>query len=229
MSHLDTSTIDRLTEAFSVTMSEEAATIHDAAIAEAIRAPHAAVAGRRGLRWRLRVPAFLAAVAVIAPIGTAIAAESALPGDFLYPVKRITEPIISVFDSDAVADHRIDELERIADSPNEVDRLSDAVADAKDAVIDLPRGHHLRDDLTAITDRIKKPQADSGVDAPSETAPSDDESEGPIDPTSDRDTPRESETTPPEHPTTTEAHRDRSSDTRPAEKENPTDSPAPRG
>jgi hypothetical protein len=224
MSHLDTSTIDRLNEAFSVTMTAEAVAMHEAVIAEAIRAPNVAEVQRRSLRWRLRVPAFLTAVAVIAPIGAAVAAESALPGDFLYPVKRITEPIISVFDTDVVAGHRIDELVRIVDSPNEVDRLSGAVDDAKDAVIDLPRGHHLRDDLIAITDRISNLQPDTRTDVSTGN-----ETDRPVDPARDSNTTTsKSDAPPPDHPTTTVAHRDESSDTRPDEPESPTDSPPPR-
>lgn len=231
MSHLDTKTIDRLNEAFTITMTADAVAMHEATIAEAIRTPHPANVQHRGVGWRLRVPAFLAAVAVIVPIGTAVAAESALPGDFLYPVKRITEPIISVFDPDVVATRRIDELSRIVDSPDDVDRVPRAVADAEDAVIDLPRGHHLRDDLLAITDRITNPPLGTRSDVPfdrppSDKTPSDTEGDRPLDPVGDVGSkPRESDTPPSDDPTTTVPHRRESSDPRSDAPEDPEDSP----
>jgi hypothetical protein len=64
----------------------------------------------------------LAAAIVILPTGIALAAENAIPGDALYPVKRVTETVRSWVDDDVVAEHRVEELERLvaADAPDEV-------------------------------------------------------------------------------------------------------------
>ncbi len=208
MSHLDTQTIDRLHEAFSITIAPSTVARHEAAISAALRSAPSSAQPRRRLRWRLRIPALVAAAMVVVPIGTAVAAEEALPGDFLYPVKRFTEPIVSFFDSDVVATHRVDELSRIVDSPNETDRIpeavTDALTDARDAVTDLAPDHHLREDLIAITDRIEDyrvPQTREEPE-PTDTAPPHDVRDDPV---TDQAPTR---TTVPEHPEPTHPPRD---------------------
>ena len=66
-------------------------------------------------------------VVVVAAVGTAlvpvaaVASEAAAPGDLLYPVKLTVERIQLIFNDDAAAEHRVDELETL------VDRSVDAV------------------------------------------------------------------------------------------------------
>jgi len=153
MSRLGAGTTERLQDAFVITMDAQTAARHEATIVEALRAADVPVVASPP-RWRLRVPALVAAAMVVAPVGAAVAADNANPGDVLYPVKRIVEPIVSIFDSDVVASHRIEELTYIVDEPAEIDRVPAAVSDARDAVSDLPPDHALRGEFDVITDRV---------------------------------------------------------------------------
>ena len=98
---------------------------------------------------------------MVLPVGTAIASTDTVPGDFRYPVKRVVEPVWSVFDSDTAAHHRVDELEKLLDNQAEDHRITDAVSDARLTVTDLPSDHHLQTDPVILTDL-----------APSDTTPS---------------------------------------------------------
>ncbi len=164
MSRLAGDTTDRMREAFTIEMSAATKEAHESSIGAALNTFGATSTGVRTPRWRLRVPAFVAALLVVAPVGAAFASESAVPGDLLYPVKRLVEPIRSVVDSDVVAQHRVDELAHFLDMHTEADRLSDAVQDARDAVSDLPADHHLRVAFDRLTDRATNA---APVDVPS--------------------------------------------------------------
>ncbi|MDH4308657.1 MAG: hypothetical protein OEX04_14405 [Acidimicrobiia bacterium] len=117
-------------------------------IPEATRMRHLAAieaALRRRPRRRIAVAAFVAAVLVPS---TAFAAEAALPGDLLYPVKRALEPVIGLVDADIAATHRIDELERLmargAVAGGDVDRL------ISEAEVEVQRHPHLESRLEAV-------------------------------------------------------------------------------
>ncbi|GMR02084.1 MAG: hypothetical protein BMS9Abin20_0410 [Acidimicrobiia bacterium] len=153
MSRIGAGTTERLQDAFMITMDAQTAARHEATIAEALRAADLPVVASPS-RWRLRIPALVAAAMVVAPVGAAVAADNANPGDVLYPVKRIVEPIVSIFDSDVVASHRVEELAHIVDEPAEIDRIPSAVSDARDAISDLPPDHALRGEFDLITDRV---------------------------------------------------------------------------
>lgn len=180
MSRLGAGTTERLQDSFTITMDERTVALHEAAISEALLSTDIP-AQASPARWRLRVPALVAAAMVVAPVGAAVAADNANPGDVLYPVKLIVEPIVSIFDTDVVATHRVEELVYIIDRPAEVDRIPTAVSDARGAVSDLPPDHALRIQFDAITDRVPDhrivddPPTDVTVDqvSPNEPAPSD--------------------------------------------------------
>jgi hypothetical protein len=140
-------------DAFTINVSDAAAARHKADISRALLSVDA-VTPHGVPRWRMRVPALVAAAMVVLPVGAAVAAESATPGDILYPVKRIVEPVVSIFNDDIVAAHRVDELARIVDDPVELDRIPTAVSDARVAVASLPLGHELRSEFRAIADRV---------------------------------------------------------------------------
>ena len=57
-----------------------------------------------------RVLALALVLVLLVPV-VALAAENAVPGDFLYPVKLVVEPIVQVFDKDAPAQRRVREVE----------------------------------------------------------------------------------------------------------------------
>jgi hypothetical protein len=157
MSGLDKQTTERMREAFKVEIDDQTKRLHQAMISEALsdHVPDSVPTRRAVLKpmwWRMRVRALVTAMVIVLPVGTAIAAENTVPGDFLYSVKTASEPIRSMFDSDVAARHRVSELEHLMDHPDRVDRLSDAVTDAEEAVTDLPMNHPLRGQLSTLTD-----------------------------------------------------------------------------
>ena len=62
-------------------------------------------------RWAVSVAALGTALVPVA----AIASDSAVPGDLLYPVKLTVERIQIIFDRDIDAEHRVSELENLID------------------------------------------------------------------------------------------------------------------
>lgn len=171
MSGLGKRTTKGMRATFEFEMSEQTKREHQSTISDALgEYPHQTPATKR-FSWRLKARALVAAAFVVLPAGTAIASTNTVPGDLLYPVKRIVEPVWGVSDSDIVAHHRVDELEKLLDIQAEDRCITDAVTDAQLAVIDLPNDHHLQTDLVALTDRVTD-LAPSDT-APSDTAPSD--------------------------------------------------------
>ena len=154
MSRLSGDTAERMRTAFTVEMSAATKQVHEGSIGTALNAVGSTPVGVRAPRWRVRVPALAAALLIVLPVGTAFASEGAVPGDLLYPIKLLVEPIRSVVDSDVVPRHRVGELAQLMDIPNEAHRLTDAVTDARDAVSDLAADHPLRTDLDRLTDRV---------------------------------------------------------------------------
>ena len=140
--------------------------------------PRPTVAMRPRMPRRL-VYVTAALVIAILPTGAAIAAEGSVPGDFLYPVKRVAESIRSVWDSDVVARHRVDELQALVDRGLDVQLLTDAIADAQHEVDSLVTDHPLRDRLTdllesdRLTDAAPTDQAPSKAAVPTDQAASD--------------------------------------------------------
>lgn len=126
----------------------------------------------------------------------AFAAEDAVPGDLLYPFKRIVEPVMSILDSDLAAKHRIEELEQLIDDNAPADQIQDTYQEAEAAVVDVPE---LSDRLDALraeidADPTDEPSSDEpptdreGVSGPRgdtsttvSTAPSDRDSGGETD------------------------------------------------
>ncbi len=129
----------------------------DAALEAGITPARPAVARRRVSL------ALVAAALVILPTGIALAAEGSLPGDALYPVKKVTETIRSWVDDDVVAEHRIEELEKLvaADAPDDV--IADQVDRATEEVDRLGTGHQLGPRLSEATAVVA---ADPSTDDP---------------------------------------------------------------
>lgn len=59
---------------------------------------------------RFRLLALAGVLALLVPV-MALAAEEAVPGDILYPLKLVVEPVIAVFDDGVEGDHRVREVE----------------------------------------------------------------------------------------------------------------------
>ncbi len=207
MSGLDKQTTDRMRRAVEVEIDDQTKRAHLASISDAL-SDHpptdlAAVSRpSKTLWWRMRVRTLIAAMVVVLPVGTAIAAENTVPGDLLYSVKLAAEPIRSVFDSDVAARHRVAELEHLMDHPNRTDMLPSAVSSAEQAVTDLPIDHPLRDQLAMLTDMATDmmqppPEGSGGTqhDRPMHDSPTDESpTDTPHDNIGETDLPPESDT-----------------------------------
>lgn len=88
---------------------------------------------------------------VVLPTGIALAAEGSVPGDVLYPVKKVTEQIRSLVDDDVVAEHRIEELEKLVAADASAEVIAEQVDRAAVAVDRLPAGHQLGSRLDQAT------------------------------------------------------------------------------
>ena len=97
---------------------------------------------------RRRIVASVVAAAVIAPTGLAAASEDSVPGDALYPVKQISERVLVIFDSDVIAQHRIEEIEALEAAGRFDAELYD---DARTALAELGEDHPLWQRLAAAT------------------------------------------------------------------------------
>jgi hypothetical protein len=102
-----------------------------------------------------------AAFSVGLPVA-AIAAEGTLPGDLLYPVKVAVEPIRSVFDSDVAAVHRVEELERIAESDAPESDLEQAI-DRASAAVDEAGTPELEQRFERVRDQIRDRRSGEGT------------------------------------------------------------------
>lgn len=104
---------ERLSSAYRVEIDENTKTRHLAEMGAALKsAPPKPVP--IGFTVRRSLAGALAAMFVVAaPVGMAVAAEDAIPGDILYPVKQATERVRAVFDDDVEATHRVEEVERL--------------------------------------------------------------------------------------------------------------------
>lgn len=111
-----------------VTVGVETRERHQTAIVDALR-----LARSRRRSPRLRLLAIGLAGLLLIPV-MALASDGAAPGDFLYPVKRVLEPVITVFDTDVVRQHRVEEVEELFDRAAEHDVIRDSIAVARDAV-----------------------------------------------------------------------------------------------
>lgn len=89
-----------------------------------------------GLRRRWAT-AIASLAIVVAPVGTAVAAEDALPGEVLYPVKQVSERVRGVFDEDLAATHRVEELETLVGRDTDASLITEAERRAGDAVAAL--------------------------------------------------------------------------------------------
>ena len=121
---------------------------------ELVAAPRPAPARRR--RASRYIAIMSAVFFTILPVGAGIAAETAVPGDALYPVKRTTEWVRGWFDDSLAANHRIDELEAVLDRQEDAEVVSDRLRDAEVAVSDRPGNVRLTDRLDQARDRFER-------------------------------------------------------------------------
>lgn len=147
---------DRLREATWTPMSEGSRAAHMDAIESALDAGTPTAPPRAYVRRRLAIAAMAAALFVL-PTGMAFAAESSVPGDALFPVKKLIETVRSWVDSDVVAEHRVDELAELLsrDAPRAdiIDQLDRARVEVDRLATDHALQPVLADLAAAVSDR----------------------------------------------------------------------------
>jgi hypothetical protein len=116
----------------------------------------------------------------------------------LYPVKLVTEPIVQLFDSDVVVEHRVEEVAVLIDRQSEAELIEERIAVARDALAetDAPPYQEQLEQIVGrwVTDRAENEPAVTDV-APDATPRQRSEPEPPSD--------RELEPVPVDPPTTT--------------------------
>jgi hypothetical protein len=137
--------LDQL-DAFRLELDDEARSRDLSAIRDEVRRRPPYRAPRRS-RWTLGA---VVAVLLAGPVAAA-ASDDAAPGDLLYPIKLATEPIVRLFDRDAVAEHRVEEIAVLVDRDSENEIIEERIAVARDALAetDVPR---LEQELDRIVD-----------------------------------------------------------------------------
>lgn len=161
----------------------------------------------RSRRWILGV---VAATLIVGPVA-GLAAEQAVPGDLLYPVKVGLEPVRELFDSNVVADHRVEELDELVTTGAEDEIIDRQVDIARDALVDVD-APQLETRFDRLVDRIEservtdapvtdepEPVTPPGTDAPPSDEPTDridtPVTDGPTTTTETTAAPRDSATT----------------------------------
>lgn len=147
--------MDRLSSAYRIEVDPETSERHVAEMGAALRsAPPMPIPTGFGLRRR--IAAVAAAVVVVAPAGMALAAEDAVPGDLLYPVKEVTERVRSFVDQDIQATHRVEEVERLVFLRAPGHAVARAVERAESATVQLPDSGELRLRLELARERLQQ-------------------------------------------------------------------------
>ena len=135
-----------------ITVSESTRERHKSGIGSALRVQ------RRVRRGRGRVFAFVLALVLLVPI-VALASQDAVPGDLLYPVKRLVEPVVQIFDQDAPAERRVRELEVLFERDAPIDVIDHQIDVAREVVTD--RHPHLRDRIDRVIHDLDSKRTDA--------------------------------------------------------------------
>ena len=160
----DQDALERLSAAYRTEVEEGTKERHIAEMSVAIRtAPPVPVPA--GFALRRRIAGAAAAVAVVvAPVGMAVAAEDAVPGEFLYPVKQVTERVRAFVDDDIAATHRVEEAEHLVIRGAPIVEITRAVERAEAATSGLMEDRFLGPRLESIRERLRQQdELESGV------------------------------------------------------------------
>ncbi len=147
-----------------IEIGEATAARHHAAIAAELRTPSAIPPRRRRRRGRLIAIATAAIIALSA--AGALAAESTVPGDLLYPVKQLTEWVRAWVDPTVAVDHRIDELELLIERRATREQIDEQLARTEVAVRDTEADQEVVDRFFTVKDRIDDLTVDDRTDEP---------------------------------------------------------------
>jgi len=144
-------------------ISDEARAAHLNAISEAIESAPAVVPTVRS-RWsmplRRRITGLLVATMTLGPAGVAFAAQGSLPGDSLYPAKRVVERVQAVFDPSVPARHRLDEVSGLISRGDDSSEVARALQEAAAAVAAAPDAEALSGALEALQQEVEPNQAE---------------------------------------------------------------------
>ena len=127
--------------------------------------------------WRRWLVTAAAVGTALVPVA-AVASDSAVPGDLLYPIKRSVERVLLVFDRDIDAEHRVDELETLVDGDADVVVVERHIAETLDVLGDTSDRVDLVDRVDDAlarfrTDRIPETADDSIIEPPDTNQQSD--------------------------------------------------------
>lgn len=136
---------------------------HLDAVAQELRHPSATV--RFKPARRIKVATLVAGAILMVLPAAALAAEDAVPGDLLYPIKRATERVWLIVDPNIDAKHRIEELETVVDREAPADEVGDRLTDAEQTVRNRDVPTDLLDRLDTVRDRVS---TDDNDDTPQE-------------------------------------------------------------
>lgn len=147
--------LERLSAAYRLEVDDGTKDRHIAEMRAALRtAPPASVP--TGFAPRRRFAGVAAAVLVIvAPVGMAVAAEDSVPGEFLYPLKQVTERVRAFVDHDVAATHRVEEAERLVIRGAPLVEITRAVERAEIATSELVEGANLGSRLDSLRERLR--------------------------------------------------------------------------
>ena len=148
--------LERLSAAYRTEVDEVTKERHIVEMSAAIRtAPPAPVSTGYALRSRVAGTA-AAVLVVVAPIGMAVAAEDAVPGEFLYPLKQATERVRAFVDEDIAATHRVEEVERLVVRGASIVKITRAVERAEAATSSLIEDRLLGPRLESVRERLRQ-------------------------------------------------------------------------
>ena len=165
-----------------IEIDADTATMHLAAIGTELLSP-SPIPPRRHRRTRLPVVVVAALVLVALSAVGALAAETAVPGDRLFPVKQATEWVRSWVDPGLPAAHRVDELEMLIQRraaheaiADQLQRAEAAVRDAIDAAtVDQPVVDRLDRAWDQVPPAVTDPERDLSDEPPPDDPPAHDE------------------------------------------------------
>ena len=157
--------LERLSAAYRTEVDEGTKERHIAEMSTAIRtAPPAPSSTGYALRSRV-AGAAAAVLVVLAPVGMAVAAEDAVPGEFLYPVKQATERVRAFVDDDIAATHRVEEAERLVVRGAPIVEITRAVERAEAATSGLIEDRLLEPRLESIRERLRQQEEQERISA----------------------------------------------------------------
>jgi len=147
--------LERLSAAYRLEVDDGTKDRHIAEMSAALRTASPAPIPT-GFALRRRFAGGAAAVLmVVAPVGMAVAAEDSVPGEFLYPLKQVTERVRAFVGDDVAATHRVEEAERLVIRGAPLVEITRAVERAEIATLELVEGANLVSRLESLRERLR--------------------------------------------------------------------------